>query len=82
MKLLTKVYQSHLNSAVVTTRLALITGEYIRFNDKKYPIFAISIKSDHRDKLNEKSIEDIALKSNCTVHFERDETIIHAALVS
>ena len=46
MKLLTKVYQSHLNSAVITTRLALITGEYIRFNDKKSPIFAISIKGE------------------------------------
>ena len=44
MKLLTKVYQSHLNAPTITTRLALITGEYIRFNNKKYPIFSISIK--------------------------------------
>ena len=82
MKLLTKVYQSHLNSAVITTRLALITGEYIRFNDKKYPIFAISIKGENRDRNVEKSIEEIATKSNCTIHFEKDETLIHAALVS
>ena len=83
MKLLTKVYQSHLQaSTTITTRLALITGEYIRFNNKKYPIFSISIKGEARDSNYEKSIEEIALKGNCTVHFEKDETIISAALVS
>ena len=82
MKLLTKVYQSHLNSTVITTRLALITGEYIRFNGKKYPIFSISIKGEYRDHNYEKAIEEIASKSNCTIHFEMGETIINAALVS
>ena len=82
MKLLTKTYQSHLNSPTITTRLALITGEYIRFNTKKYPIFSISIKGETRDTTYEKSIEEIAAKSNCTVHFEKDETLISAALVS
>ena len=81
-KLLTKVYQSHLQSTLITTRLSLITGEYIRFNDKKYPIFSISIKGDSRDANYEKSIEDIAAKGNCTIHFEKDETIISTALVS
>lgn len=82
MKLLTKVYQSHLNSSVITTRLALITGEYIRFNTKKYPIFCIGIKADSRDTAYEKAIEEIATKANCTVHFEKNETTISAALVS
>ncbi len=82
MKLLTKVYHSHLHLAhTITTRLSLVTGEYIRFNQKKYPIFSISIKSDTRDLSYEKSIEEMALKSNCTVHFEYHETIISAALV-
>ena len=77
------MYQSHLQaSTTITTRLALITGEYIRFNNKKYPIFSISIKGEARDSNYEKSIEEIALKGNCTVHFEKDETIISAALVS
>jgi len=82
MKLLTKVYQSHINSSVITTRLALITGEYIRFNSKKYPIFAIYIKGDSRDRNYEKSIEEIGVKGNCTIHFENDETLIHSAMVS
>ena len=83
MKLLTKAYQSHLSaSTTITTRLALITGEYIRFNAKKYPIFSISIKGESRDRSYEKSIEEIAQKSNCTIHFEQDETVIHVALVS
>lgn len=82
MKLLGKVYQSHLNSDVIITRLALITGEYIRFNGKKYPIFSICIKGDNREVSYEKSIEEIATKSNYTIHFGHNETTIHAALVS
>ena len=82
MKLLSKIYQSHINSSVITTRLALITGEYIRFNTKKYPIFAISIKGDTRDKNYEKSIEELGIKGNCSIHFQQNETRIHAALVS
>lgn len=82
MKLLNKTYQSHLQTSIITTRLSLITGEYIRFNDKKYPIFSISIKSDTRDMNYEKAIEELGLKSNCTIHFDHDETIISAALVS
>ena len=82
MKLLNKVYQSHLQASIITTRLSLITGEYIRFNEKKYPIFSISIKGDNRDKNYEKSIEELGTKSNCTIHFEHNETLIHAALVS
>lgn len=83
MKLLTKVYHSHLqSSSTITTNLALITGEYIRFNTKKYPIFSITIKSEIRDENYEKTLEDLATKSNCTVHFGKNETIISAALVS
>ena len=51
-------------------------------SNKKYPIFSTSIKGEARDSNYEKSIEEIALKGNCTVHFEKDETIISAALVS
>ncbi|NCD10972.1 MAG: hypothetical protein EOL93_00340 [Epsilonproteobacteria bacterium] len=82
IKLLNKIYQAHKEATVITTRLSLITGEYIRFNNKKYPIFSISIKSDASSLHYEKTIEEIAHKSNCTIQCDPHETIIQSALVS
>lgn len=81
-KLLDKIYQSYKNSDNITTRLSLATGEYIKFDGKKYPIFTIKIKSENRDSNFEKDIEDIALKSNTVIRFQGNDTIINSAMVS
>jgi hypothetical protein len=81
-KLLDKIYQSHKSATTITTKLSLVTGEYIRFEDKKYPIFSINIKSDYRDSSFEKDVEDIANKGNTIVRFKENNTIISSAMVS
>ena len=81
-KLLDKVYQSHQYATAITTKLSLVTGEYIRFEDKKYPIFAINIQSDYRDSSFEKDIENIALRSNTIIRFDEQSTIINSAMVA
>lgn len=81
-KLLDKIYQSYKGNANITTRLALTTGEYIKFNDKKYPIFSLSFRADSRDMTYEKTIEENAHKSNCIVRFQHNKTILSSALVS
>lgn len=81
-KLLDKIYQSYKDNATITTRLALTTGEYIRVNDKKYPIFSISFRADERDHSLEKIIEENASKSNCIVRFQNNTTVLNSALVS
>lgn len=81
-KLLDKIYQSYKDNDTITTRLALTTGEYIKFNDKKYPIFSITFKAEQRDSSLEKLIEENALKSNCIVRFQKEITVISSALVS
>ncbi|MBE0492214.1 MAG: hypothetical protein IBX44_08165 [Sulfurospirillum sp.] len=81
-KLLDKIYQSYATKDSITTKLSLVTGEYIRYNDKKYPIFAITIKARFRDASMQKTIEENALKSNCAITMENEATIITSALVS
>jgi len=81
-KLLDKIYQSYKNSQNITTKLSLATGEYIKFDGKKYPIFTIKIKSENRDASFEKGIEDIAIKSNAIVRFQKNDTIVSSAMVS
>lgn len=80
-KLLNKIYQSHSSSTRIKTKLSLLTGEHIKQNDKKYPIFAINITTDYRDSSYEKDIELIALKSNTIVRFHENSTFISSAMV-
>lgn len=81
-KLMDKIFQSYKNSPKITTRLALVTGEFIRFNNKKYPIFSLKFKGENRDKAFENDIEDIANQSNSIVRFQEEDTIISTAMVS
>jgi hypothetical protein len=81
-KLLDKVYQSYVNSKNITTTLALQTGEYVKFQDKKYPIFFIKITGEKRDNSIEKEIENKAVNSNAVVRFTKESTIISTAMVS
>ena len=79
-KLLDKTYQSHILSTNINTKLSLLTGEYIRQNDKKYPIFTITIASDSRDKSFEKEIQSLANESNTIVRFHKNSTIINSTM--
>ena len=81
-KLLNKTYQSYKMSSKITTKLALKTGEYIRFNQKKYPIFVITIEAEERDKTHESEIETIAQNINCLARFKAEQTIITSPLIS
>jgi hypothetical protein len=81
-KLLDKIYQSHSNATFIHTKLALVTGEHIKQNGKKYPIFSITITTDYRDSSYEKDIELIALKSSNIVRFHENSTIISATMIS
>ncbi len=81
-KLLDKIYQSHTLATLIKTKLSLLTGEHIKQNDKKYPIFSIHVTTDYRDGSYEKDIELIALKSNTIVRFHENSTTISSAMVT
>ena len=81
-KLLNKIYQSFLASKNITSKLTLNTGEYIKYEDKKYPIFTLQIEGDTRDIQHEKTIESIATQANAMIQFNSNKTILTSALIS
>lgn len=81
-KLLNKIYSSYLGSDAITSKLTLNTGEYIKFDDKKYPIFSIYIDGNKRNKKLEANIEDISQNANALIQFKGTTTILSSALVS
>ena len=80
-KLLEKIYQSCSQATYINTKLSLITGEYIKYDDKKYPIFSICITSDNRDSHYEKELETISLKSNTIIRFHKNSTILNSPMI-
>ncbi len=80
-KLLDEIYRSHSLATLIKTKLSLVTGEHIKQNGKKYPIFSIAITSDHKESRCEKEIELMALKSNAIVKFQKNSTIINSAFI-
>ena len=80
-QLLNKIYQSHNKATYIDTKLALVTGEYVKQDDKKYPIFSVVISSDSRDISLESDIEKITSKSNTIVRFHQNTATIIATMI-
>ncbi len=72
LKLLGKVYLSFKNCKTITTKLSLLTGEYVIYEEKKYPILSIEISSQERDTKDDLSIRNISSKSNTTINLKKD----------
>jgi predicted DNA-binding ribbon-helix-helix protein len=80
-QLVGKIYESHQNTNTITTKLSVKMGEYIKFNNKKYPIFLLGIEGGDRDIKKEQSIEYLANNINCSVYFKPNETILSSAMI-
>jgi hypothetical protein len=80
-QLISKIFESHHDAASITVKLAVKTGEYIKFNDKRYPIFLLSIEGDERDAKKEHAIEQLAQGINCAVYFKPKETVISSPMI-
>ncbi|MDR1007459.1 MAG: hypothetical protein LBL65_02690 [Campylobacteraceae bacterium] len=80
-QLVSKIFDSYRNAASITTKLAVKTGEYLKFNDKRYPMFLLSIEGDKRDVTRERIIEQLAQGMNCTVCFKPGETTVSSPMI-
>lgn len=82
MKLLTKSYQCYKDSETILTKLFLKTGEYIKFEDKKYPIFNIELSGENRAKTNETDMQKLAFDIGSNVSFASKSLTISSPLIN
>lgn len=80
-KLLTKSYQQLIKSDKITTKLSLRTGEYIKFESKKYPIFNIHLISNVNNVQKNEDIKSLGLSLGCNVVFEKNSILITSPLI-
>lgn len=82
IKLLSKIYESFKDSQTICTKLQLKTGEYIKFNEKKYPIFMIGVEGESKNNAYEFEIANLAKSINCITTFKTNQIIITTAFMA
>jgi len=82
IKLLNKTYQSFKKSDEIHTHLYYRVGEYIRFEEKKYTIFSISINgAEHNSKLISE-IEFLAEEAGLYCEISAKKVTINVPIIS
>lgn len=82
VKILNKIYESFTSSEQISTKLFLKTGEYIKLDNKRYPIFTVSVFGQQRDENIDRSIEKIAHSINCLIHFKKDNISLDSPMIT
>ena len=79
---LNKIYRAYSKSTAIKTKLCLKTGEYIKYNGKKFPIFLIEIEGDKFDKEEIYALEKRSEEMNITVFVKSNTTTLKAPFVT
>lgn len=75
IKLLNKIYSCFKNNEEILTKVFFRVGEHIKFEDKKYSIFSISVSADTVDQNSINELESLALNTNFFVDVQKDVTV-------
>ncbi len=82
IKLLNKVYERHLDSEQIVTKIYFRVGEYIKTEDKKFTLFSIEIQSDSINAKQISELKDIATKMNIFIDFKANSTTLNIPIIS
>ena len=75
IKLLNKVYKCFKESAKIETKIYYRTGEYIKFENKKYSIFSIEVVGEILNAQMISELENLMATSNFYIDIKRQITI-------
>ena len=75
IKLLNKTYACFLDNDKINTKIFFRIGEHIKFEEKKYSIFSIEVKSENIDSNKMNELKLFAEDSNFFVDIEKGITI-------
>lgn len=81
IKMLDKIYRNFFDSSVITTKLFLRVGEYIKFGDKKYNIFTLQISGENALPKYREEIEAIASELGAKVDFAQNAIAIDVPMI-
>ena len=75
IKILNKMYSCVSKNEMVNTKVFYRIGEHIKFEEKKYSIFSITISAENVDEKKTKELKALAENSNYYVEISKELTI-------
>lgn len=82
LKLLNRIYSTCKESETITTKLSFKIGEHIKFDDKKYSLFSITIAAPSIDKTKFSAIEQLAEQNSLSVVFKESLIALNIPLIT
>jgi len=82
IKLLNLIYKASLESTRIETKISYIVGEYIKYNDKKYGLFSISVIADKIDSTMLPDIKLLADKYEFYIEISKKSIAIHLPMIT
>ena len=81
IQLLSQMFDCFEDSSEIKISLSLKTGETIRFEEKRYPIFRLSIQGDPKESCPIQRIKDLAHRMNGYISRKKDQLTLEAPLI-
>lgn len=75
IKLLNKIYSCYIENENISTKIYYRVGEHVKFDGKKYSLFAIEIYAPIKDKQKEMELQGIAVNSDIFLDIQSKITI-------
>lgn len=75
IKILNKIYSCYIDNEEIRTKIYYRVGEHIKFDEKKYSLFAIEISAPTKDKQKEVELHGIAKNSDIFIDIQSNITI-------
>ena len=82
IKLLNKIYEYFKKNDTIVTKVFFRVGEHIKYEDKKYSIFSISVKAENSDKNRVNELELLAKNSSFYIDISSNQVTINLPMVT
>jgi hypothetical protein len=82
VKLLNRIYSACLDNEIINTKLFFRIGEHIKFENKKYSLFSISISTDNIDKSKFPSISQLAEENSVSADLKENMICLNIPLIT
>jgi nitrogen-specific signal transduction histidine kinase len=82
IKLLNKIYEYFKENETIRTRVFFRIGEHIKFEDKKYSIFSISVESQSGDSMKREELDILAKSNNFYIDISDTKVTINLPMIT
>ena len=82
VKTLDQIYKCFLHNDTITTKVHYKIGEYIKYDDKKYPLFSVQISAESIHKKNLQELESFVASTCFYIDIKQNSITINLPIIA